>query len=192
MERNKMKHCMLDLETFGTQAGCVIRSIGAVQFDPDTGVGETFYRNITEEDQIILGAFKDPDTVKWWGRQSKESQAALLEDQVRLETVVTDFFQWFKKNKLKFIWSQGSNFDSVLWEASSKMVNTKIPWQFYNTRDTRTAYDFAGLDTKTIPRTGTYHNALDDSMHQCRCVYMAYKIIRNAKEKAWQYDQLNK
>lgn len=172
-----MKHCMVDLETFGTSAGCVIRSIGAVVFDPRTGIGEEFYRNITEEDQLILGATKDPDTEKWWARQSQESQDAFADDQVRLETAAIDFAQFWRRNKLKFVWAQGSNFDCVLWEASCAFVNVKHPWQFYNTRDTRTAYDMAGFNTKTMKREGTYHNALDDAKHQVRCVYKSYMLI---------------
>jgi hypothetical protein len=65
---------MIDLETFGTKPGAVLRSIGALQFDPRTGIGEEFYRNITEEDQLELGAHKDPNTVAWWAKQSEESQ----------------------------------------------------------------------------------------------------------------------
>lgn len=172
-----MKHCMLDLETFGTKAGCVLRSIGAIVFDPRLGIAEEFYQNITEEDQLILGAVKDPKTEAWWSKQSKESQEVFATDQVRLEVAVTLFYDFWKRNKLKFLWSQGSNFDGILLEWSTELVGKKTPWQFYNTRDTRTAYDMAGLNTKSIPRQGVYHNALDDAKHQVRCVYRSYQMI---------------
>lgn len=42
-----MNNVMLDLETFGTQPGSVIRSIGAVVFDPFSDkLGKEFYVNM--------------------------------------------------------------------------------------------------------------------------------------------------
>jgi len=179
-----LKHCMLDLETFGTGAGCVIRSIGAVAFDPRTpSLGEEFYKNITEEDQIAAGAFKDPDTVKWWERQGQEAKDVLEPNQADLKTVVNGFNNFWKANRLQFVWSQGANFDSVLWEATCKFVGVKPPWQFYKTRDTRTIYDAAGLNTKTIPRQGIYHYSLDDCKHQVRCVYKSYMMIDKVEKR---------
>ena len=179
-----MKHCMIDLETFGTSAGCVIRSIGAVAFDPRTPrLGAEFYKNITEEDQIACGAFKDPSTIKWWDSQGDSAKEILEPNQMDLKTVVNGFNNFWKENKLKFAWSQGSNFDSVLWEATCKLVGVRPPWQFYNTRDTRTVYDMAGLNTKTIPRKGIYHYALDDCKHQVRCVYKSYMMRDGVTER---------
>ena len=48
-------------------------------------------------------------------------------------------------------------------------------------RDTRTAYDLARLDPKTIPREGTHHSALDDAHHQVRCVREAVRRIEGLK-----------
>lgn len=170
---------MIDLETFGTHVGCVLRSIGAVQFNPYTigDFGEEFYRNIDEESQLAVGLTKDENTVKWWAKQSKEAQDALLGDQLPLEDVVEQFVQYYKSLPVTFVWSQGSNFDGVLWEAASKAVGHRIPWAFYNTRDTRTIYQVAKVNTKNIVRQGEHHNALADSRHQAICVQTAFKKI---------------
>jgi hypothetical protein len=93
-----------------------------------------------------------------------------------LKETALEFGIWFKMNKLQFVWAQGSNFDTVLWEHSLGLVNMEIPWRFYNTRDTRTAYHMAGFNAKSIKRQGTFHNALDDAKHQCRCVWKCYQI----------------
>ena len=75
-----MNDVMLDLETFGTRPGCVIRSIGAIVFDPySTQTGETFYCNVTREDQERLGLHVDPNTEAWWGRQTKDARDALAQ-----------------------------------------------------------------------------------------------------------------
>jgi hypothetical protein len=171
---------MLDLETYGTKPGCVLRSIGAVLFDPNTDhIGAEFYVNLTEDDQLLAGAHKDPDTIAWWERQSQESKDQLLTDQKPFALAANQFLSFMKFNRGKFVWSQGSNFDVVLLEHSLGFFNVKTPWLFYNTRDTRTAYQMAGFDTKSIFRQGTYHNALDDAKHQARCVQASYRMFKS-------------
>lgn len=97
-----MKHVMFDLETWGTEPGCDIRSIGAVVFDPIRGGVEavdetknaiqTFYvatdnpllpqHQPETEDSIFVGdEFRkyplrhDVDTVNWW-LDPKRAEAA--------------------------------------------------------------------------------------------------------------------
>jgi len=177
-----MDHVMLDLETFGTKAGCVLRSIGAVFFDPTHGVyGEEFYTNYTYEDQVAAGAHIDPDTEIWWSKQSKAAQDALTVDQKPFEQTTMEFIKFFKQFKGKYVWSQGSNFDCVLIEHSMELFGIKVPWRFFNTRDTRTVYQMSGFATKSIFRRGEYHNALDDAKHQARCVIESYRRISNGK-----------
>lgn len=176
-------NCMLDLETFGTKPGSVIRSIGAAMFDLDTGdVGSTFYRNITRQSCEAAGLTVDPSTEAWWAKQSKEAQDALLVDQRPLGGVIDEFHDWFRENDGVQIWCQGANFDSVLWEAAIKarLATAQTPWKFWNVRDTRTVYEIAGFNDKSVERPGTYHNALDDSLHQIRCVTEALRQLRYA------------
>lgn len=173
-----MKHVMLDLETWGTKPGSALRSIGMVQFDPRfAGFGKEFYCNLDREDQVKLGATIDVSTEQWWARQSKEAQEALEQDQLPLLQACNMVRDYFRQTRVTHVWAQGSNFDPVLLEASMGLVNVTPPWRFYNTRDTRTAYNIASLDTKTIKRKGEHHNALEDAKHQVRCVYMAYKML---------------
>ena len=171
-----MAHIMLDLETWGTKAGSALRSIGAVVFDPHTGkLGDEFYRNIDKQSCLDVGLTIDAGTEKWWSEQSKAAQDSLLVDPKPLPEVVKDFGKWWIKNLGVQVWSQGSNFDTVLWEAACAAVKARAPWKFFDTRDTRTVYDICGLDTRAILRDGTYHNALDDSKHQVRCVHAAIR-----------------
>lgn len=168
-----MNHVMLDLETFGTKPGSVLRSIGAVVFNLQGQIGAEFYRNIDESSCVKRGLTKDPATVKWWSQQSPEAQAALLVDPRPLDDVVDTFHAWFRLHKGVKVWAQGSNFDPILWESAAAARGTTAPWRFYNTRDTRTVYDIGNFDTNSIAREGTYHNALDDCKHQVRCVAAA-------------------
>jgi len=178
-----MAHIMVDLETFGTKPGSVLRSIGAAVFSLDTGdVGSTFYRNITRQSCEAVGLTADPATEKWWASQSREAQEALLVDPRPIGQVIDDFHEWFRSNRGVQVWSQGANFDPVLWEAAVKarLATAQPPWKFWNVRDTRTVYEAAYFDDKAVPRDATYHNALDDSLHQIKCVTEALRQLRYA------------
>lgn len=169
---------MLDLETFGTAPGSVIRSVGAVLFDPNSDrTGAEFYLNIEHDSCLKRGLTVDAATEAWWRRQSRAAQDALLVDPKPLPEVVDEFAAWFRKSGGVFLWSQGANFDEVLWGYAIRSVGYKPPWKFSDARDTRTAYDLAGLNTYSIQRKGTYHNALDDAKHQARCVQMSYARV---------------
>lgn len=173
-----MNHVMLDLETFGTKPGSVLRSIGAVVFSLDGQMGPTFYSNIDEKSCLDAGLTKDPGTVKWWSQQSAEAQAALLVNPWPLGNVVADFHNWYRASGARAVWAQGANFDPALWEAAALAIKSPVPWKFYEVRDTRTAYDIGKLNFNAEKRAGTYHNALDDAKHQVGCVAKAVAMGR--------------
>lgn len=172
-----MVHVQLDLETYGTSPGSIIRSIGAITFDLDdeTRGGETYYANILHSSCEAAGLTYDQSTVDWWANQSAQAKAHLETPEPRpLATVVEEFHRWFRREVGKYVWCQGASFDVVLWEVAARAVKQGVPWRYYHVRDTRTAYDLAGLDPRTVVREGTHHSALDDARHQVRCLRAAY------------------
>lgn len=172
---------MLDLETFGTRPGSVIRSIAAVQFDLDGKVGENFYRNIARESCEAAGLTVDPKTEQWWAEQSSTAKKALLVNPQPLKLVAKEFCAWFRAHG-DFAWGHGANFDLPLWEAAAYAVGEQTPWAYWNARDTRTVYALLNFDTRDLRRGGVYHNALDDAHYQVRCV--AEAIRRGLKQPA--------
>lgn len=167
---------MLDLETWGTAPGSALRSIGAVMFDPHTDeIGETFYANIDDQSCLDAGLVKDPSTVAWWAKQTQQAQDSLVRDQLHFVEVANNFHSWFRQQRGMFVWSQGANFDGVLWEVAVRRVGLSVPWKFWDTRCTRTAYDMGCFNPRSIRRVGTHHNALDDAIHQAKCVQAAYR-----------------
>lgn len=170
-----MKDIMLDLETWGTRAGCALRSIGAVQFDPRSQrLGEKFYVNVERKSCVDSGMHVDAGTEKWWSQQSQQAQDALLKDQRPIEDALAAFGNYWRKCGGEFVWSQGANFDEPIFTEACRLIGKKPPWRFYNTRCTRTAYGISGLNVFAMKREGTYHNALDDAIHQARCVQASY------------------
>lgn len=178
-----MTHVTMDLETFGTRPGSVLRSIGAVVFDPNgKGHGDGFYANIERKSCETLGLTVDPATEKWWSEQSRDAEWQLEGNQKPLPEVVNSFSDWFVRVGGEYVWCQGANFDSVLWEAAVIASGRKVaPWKFWNVRDTRTIYHMAKFNEKTLKRDGTYHNALDDAKHQVLCVQAAMRMFKGAE-----------
>ncbi|EPU2409391.1 RecE family exodeoxyribonuclease, partial [Escherichia coli] len=72
-------HLMIDLETMGKNPDAPIISIGAIFFDPQTGdMGPEFSKTIDLE---TAGGVIDRDTIKWWLKQSREAQSAIMTDE---------------------------------------------------------------------------------------------------------------
>lgn len=182
---------MLDFETFGTRPGASLRSIGAVVFslsgDPPVVRGaDHFYANIDRESCRAAGLHEEQDTVDWWARQAKDAQDALLVNPQPLRDVDQQFHAWWRNVGAVRVWAQGAGFDPVLWEYACHAATPgsrppwgRPPWKFYDVRDTRTLYDVARFDPRTLRRGGTYHNALDDCRYQVQCVRAAYEKLRS-------------
>lgn len=176
-----MKHTMLDLETFGTSPGAVIRSIGAVTFDLDGRTGKTFYTNVDEKSCLDVGLFKEDKTVEWWSRQSAEAQKAFAVDPKPLKAALAAFRDWLLAQRTDRLWCQGANFDAVLLEAAYRRQGQIPPWEFWEVRDTRTVYDLFSYDTGQLVRQRVHHNALDDSFHQVALIAAALRKGRVAE-----------
>jgi hypothetical protein len=172
---------MVDLETWGKRAGCAIRSIGAVSFDPRGKLGEfgaEFYCNISRESCEAAGLVVDESTAKWWEKQGEAAQAALIPDQRPVKEAVAEFRAWFVKQRGIFIWSQGAGFDEPIISAVMEACGMTPPWKFWDVRDTRTAYDICGFSPFSVKRVGTAHHALHDARHQVICVQRAHACLK--------------
>jgi hypothetical protein len=170
---------MVDLETWGTSPGSMIRSLGAVFFDPETGqLGDEFYCNITETSCKKLKMYKEEGTVAFWAKPEHAlANKQLSEGQLPIEEVVEKFAVFFGRGG-RWFWSQGANFDEPLLSWVYRALGKKQPWRFHEAQDTRTIYRVSGLNTFSIKRQGTYHNALADCKHQVLCVSMGHKKLR--------------
>ena len=173
---------MVDLETWGKRAGCAIRSIGAIAFDPrGTELGDTFYCNVSRESCEAAGLTIDPSTEAWWAKQGEKAQAALIPDQRPVREAVHEFRDWFlKKDRGMFFWSQGAGFDEPIISSVMEACGMTPPWKFWDVRDTRTAYDICGFSPFSVNRVGTAHHALHDARHQAICVQRAHANLKRA------------
>lgn len=200
-----------DLETWGKRAGCDLRSIGAVVFNPHIGhvspAGSPGAFYVALENPVIgtvprlpdgsvtnaglrrIGSRKyaltrDPETVQWWGEQSPEAQAA-FSNPVDLLDGLQMFSEWLKTmcsdpRDLR-MWSHGSAFDAPILEAAYHAVGLPVPWHYRSPRDTRTAFDMAGIEDHSAHLTActtgaeVWHHALHDAIVQARAVVIAHE-----------------
>jgi len=166
---------MHDLETLGIRPGSIIRSLGAVVFDPRTGkLGAEFYANITRASCEKAGLTFDQSTVDWWEDQSDAAKAALEIDQRPLIEVLSDFFHWFSSVGGEEIWSHGAGFDNVLLASAYRAVGVAPPWKFWNERCCRTVLALGNRRVDST-RQGEHHNALDDAKSQALAVSAALR-----------------
>lgn len=158
---------MLDLETLGTQPGSVVLSIGAVAFDPDEGLGSSFYTVISVEDSLRLGLTIDASTLRWWSRQSRTTYVEALNapEEASLLGALAAFNTWLEFNTRGnvWLWGNGADFDLPLLLACYRKTGIKPPWEFYNSRCYRT---LKALRPDVRLDRSNNHNALDDARNQ--------------------------
>ncbi|EHE4243328.1 TPA: 3'-5' exoribonuclease, partial [Escherichia coli] len=89
-------HMMIDLETMGKNPDAPLISIGAIFFDPQTGdMGPEFSKTI---DMDTAGGVIDRGTIKWWLKQSREAQSAILTDEIPLDDALLQLREFIDEN----------------------------------------------------------------------------------------------
>ncbi|EEZ5398428.1 exonuclease [Escherichia coli] len=175
-------HLMLDLETMGKNPDAPIISIGAIFFDPQTGdMGPEFSKTIDLE---TAGGVIDRDTIKWWLKQSREAQSAIMTDEIPLDDALLQLREFIDENSGEFfvqVWGNGANFDNTILRRSYERQGIPCPWRYYNDRDVRTIVELGkaiDFDARTaIPFEGERHNALDDARYQAKYVSVIWQKL---------------
>jgi hypothetical protein len=174
---------MLDIETLNTEAGAVMLSLAAVQFDEHTGeTGAEFYQKISLQNSIDLGLTINADTLKWWLDKDREVLNEALSGTKPLAEVLVDFSSWFNNIKLQHgkvsIWGNSARFDCGIVEAGYKKLNLPIPWDSWLEVCFRTFIRDHKELRKSIPFVGNKHLPIDDCKHQIQTVF----AINNLKK----------
>ncbi len=124
---------MIDLETMGKNPDAPLISIGAIFFDPQTGdMGPEFSKTIDLE---TAGGVIDRDTIKWWLKQSREAQSAIMTDEIPLDDALLQLREFIDENSGEFfvqVWGNGANFDNTILRRSYERQG--IPCRSYERR----------------------------------------------------------
>lgn len=176
-------HVMIDLETMGTRWDAPILAIGAVRFQPETGIfdSEAFYRAIDPVDALKYGTLSG-STLKWWMRQSEAARDAAMKGDMSLTQALVELVRFIRPGDR--VWGNGATFDITILEhayvatQAFKSDNGGCPWDFRNVRDCRTIKELAEGRYAEPPFEGTQHDALADAIHQARWVSLAWQALR--------------
>jgi hypothetical protein len=210
---------MVDIETQSLAPNAAIIQIGAVQFDPmgDGIIGDPFLVSVEpicyEQKRTLRYKFGeqpnladgvhwsqfdvDPVTVKWWGEQGSDAQAALDINLVGNPwDALNKFTEWVNK-KSHFVfgdserscfWSQGW-LDIVAIEYACKVTKVPEAWKYYQHRDSRSFIeenlrhtDEPYPDIEHKERL-VAHRADHDAIRQVYQLQYAYNNMKNDKQQ---------
>lgn len=172
-------HVMLDLETMGTEPGCAIVSIGAVQFDLESGViGNKFYTSISLKTCMDAGLSVDPYTIMWWLDQNDQARAKLLENTVALETALQLFKNFLEQNNLTIVWGNSASFDCSILAACYRKLQLNVPWMYIHEKCYRTV---TKLFPANVPKKDSTksHDPIYDCEYQIGVLCSIWKKISN-------------
>jgi hypothetical protein len=176
-EPNKFGHLMVDIETMGHKSSSAIISIGAVEFDIETGeTGAEFYRNVSLQSCIDAGLKMTPETVMWWMQQTNKARADVLVNNVHINHALYEFAQFC--NKEYQIWGNSVRFDLGILENACDAIKMPICWDFRKERCVRTLVSFC----PEVKENHTY-NALADCYNQIDYCSKIWNSLSNYQNK---------
>ena len=166
----KLGHLMLDLETMGNASNSAIVSIGAVEFDINTGeTGREFYELVNLQSCINKGLSVNGGTIYWWLQQSETARKQICKPSENLNNVLGQLQSFMSCLGDFQIWGNSARFDIGILESAYRALGHEsitLPWNFRNERDVRTLVSFAPKIKEHYPFTGVEHNPIDDCKHQ--------------------------
>lgn len=168
MDKKNLGHLMLDLETMGNTSHSSIISIGAVEFNIETGeTGREFYERIDLQSCLDNKLIVNGSTIYWWLEQNEKARKEVCRGGKHIEGVLS-LLRTFMITLGNFqIWGNGVRFDvGILEDAYVACGYQELPWNFRNERDVRTLVSFAPSIKEHYPFQGIEHNPIDDCKYQ--------------------------
>lgn len=159
-------HLMLDIETMGDESYSSIISIGALEFDIETGeTGKEFYVNIDLQSCIDLGLAVNASTIMWWMQQNEQARKDLTDrTSLPIKKALLKFAQFCNKDYQ--IWGNSARFDCGILRDAYIKAGIAVPWKFWNERCVRTLASFKPEIKQSYTHKGTVHNAISDCYFQ--------------------------
>lgn len=177
-----MNHLMIDLETLDRQPTSVILSIGAVEFDLETGeTGREFYKLIDLTDSLRRGFTVGAGTLMWWMQQDQKARDLISQTEdvsyfvpSALEAL-SDFIE--DTGEDYYVWGNSPVFDLAKLQYHFHKVGLPIPWDFRKERCVRTLVSFKPEIKANMKFEGIKHNPIDDCKHQIKYCSKIWKTL---------------
>lgn len=172
-----MNDLFLDIEALGLRAGAAVIQIGAVTFDPTTGLTgpEEFHAYV----QALPTDHIDPETLDWHAKQGSYPHPAGVTAWLP-SLALGDFRDWVQAREFGAVWSWGSTYDFPLLEAAFRNhLGEPPPWNYWQAQCARTVWNLAFPGVKHAPRP---HHALQDCFAGVRDLYAARRGMNAGRE----------
>lgn len=177
-------HLFIDLEALGQKPGCAPIELGAVVFDPQTGIITDEFHRIIKPHPALKG---ERDTLDWHAERGSYpfTPARYLEAEP-LAHAIADFFAWLPA-ECESVWSWGSTYDFPVLDHALAVIGKKAPWHYAQQECARTVWRRAFGDRKHSPRP---HHALEDCRAGVRdlCEALAHLKYPDRIEETWRAD----
>lgn len=180
-DKREFTDVMIDLETLGTTPGCVILSIGAVDFSTGSEVITPFYRTIERASCRAVGLDEEADTYNWWMQQSGEAKLEAFKEEFELKEVLYDFSDYIKEFHRESasvrVWGNAASFDLKILEEAYIAWDIPVPWSFREEMCFRTLRNLFP-EIKAPEFQGTPHVAICDAINQANHADLILKKVR--------------
>ncbi len=176
-----MNHLMLDIETMGSESYSCIVSIGALEFDIESGnTGREFYVNVDLQSCLDIGLEVSAKTILWWMQQSENARKDFVNRKLfPIKEALEELSKFI--NKDYEVWGNSARFDCGLIQNAYKKANLPLPWKYYKERCVRTLLSFAPEIKAKCTFNGTAHNALSDCYYQVEYCSQIWSFLKNKK-----------
>jgi len=179
-EKKEKQYITFDLETLGNTSNAPIVQIGAVKFDREGNIKDTFLRNIKLSCLSRYDFDIDYSTLQWWFEQDDEAIKSVFckEGAIDLRLALREYVEWIGVLGDYTYWSHAT-FDPPILKNNFNAVKLQYNIPFRVQRDIRTLTHFTGkIDCE---RQGIHHNALDDCLFQAEYISKGFKKLQNIK-----------
>jgi hypothetical protein len=177
----RLGHIMVDLETMGNKSNSVICSIGAVEFDINTGeTGREFYVKVDMQSCLERGMIVNADTIEWWLMQNEAARLKVAMGDGMNITQALHGFKLFLEDlgaNTVQIWGNSVRFDMGILEDAYRACKLKEPWNFRCERDVRTLVALAPYIKEHYPKSGVEHDPIDDCKYQIGYCTAIWQIL---------------
>lgn len=175
------KHCMIDLETLGTNSQAPVIQIGIAIFSIEKGIEQTSEWTINFNDALKYGK-PDGDTIKWWLQQSEEARRSVTKNLSWTSSEAVDNLVEMLSLYMPSCYWAHATFDFPILNNLLKELKQWFHLPFRTCFDMRTLEFIAQLE-KWHERKGTHHTAKEDAIYQAECVLEMLRKLEQDNDK---------
>jgi hypothetical protein len=163
---------MIDVETLGSRAGCVMTEFAGLAFNMSDDAVDALYVNIDLQSSLDQQFFVEASTLKWWVSTHSGMLAEVLTSKNSVHP--RDFCESLKtwwidvSHEDTLVWANGTHFDVAIVEAYFARNLLSLPWRYNKARDYRTIAHplFDGIDLGLDDSQFTVHDPVQDCERQ--------------------------